>query len=638
MNEQNRPPIIDRREAYLRAAAILVLPALVAGGVYASGKPTELDNSGPSNDLLNGEGISLADQHKQQADEYTITDGRSIFAYKLAAKTEGLTAEQIGKAEPSLSALSFEDPTNEFNLPLLPKTVTPTTIPNNQDFSLPRIAPESSAPSSAQQKNTVEATPTATPEAAPLSDEDTQRSAIVSVLKTELSKNVVESPIGSNSSPEIDKYTAGIPDSWCASFVSWVMKQTGHTFSGGSRISSKYPDWDIIRVNGGSNDSLVGHFVNKGTYRDINVGTMKPGDPYFDKVTTVDPSTGKVEVSEHTGIAISPPDPVSGNYDGIEGNFSSKVSLVHRSIKTPMTYGHTTERIYGYGSVFTEPSVKTAPPARPSVPVPQSTVAATPTSTVAAPAKLGNTSEYLADGLGNGGFVLPVIPESTLPTPTPTTEMTKPPIAAGVGGSNPNAGVTATTQSPERSSIKANVMENVPDAYRELFIKAAASAHIPPELLTAIFVTEHGNRWPNPNGPWATSGSAAFGPFQFLRPTWDAYKIDGDGDGSADIQSVADSAYAAAAYLAGNGAKIDAPLGDPKNLQFGTMCYTAGTYNAGGGTMQQHVKPGVNVDNTGLLPEAKTYIKNVWNLVESGFVHGVPGYGGAAGIVKNNIS
>lgn len=57
-----------------------------------------------------------------------------------------------------------------------------------------------------------------------------------------------------------------------------------------------------------------------------------------------------------------------------------------------------------------------------------------------------------------------------------------------------------------------------------------------------------------------SSSKGAQGPMQFMRATWRAYAVDGDGDGVADINDVDDAVYSAANLLCANGA------GDPGRL------------------------------------------------------------------------
>jgi cell wall-associated NlpC family hydrolase len=50
-------------------------------------------------------------------------------------------------------------------------------------------------------------------------------------------------------------------------------------------------------------------------------------------------------------------------------------------------------------------------------------------------------------------------------------------------------------------------------------------------------------------GDGGVSSAGALGPMQFMPATWDAYKVDGDGDGTTDIDDIDDAAAAAAALL-----------------------------------------------------------------------------------------
>lgn len=110
---------------------------------------------------------------------------------------------------------------------------------------------------------------------------------------------------------------------------------------------------------------------------------------------------------------------------------------------------------------------------------------------------------------------------------------------------------------------------SVPAPYHDLFIAAANKQGAPAALVAAIFFAgEHGSSWPDPAGPWASSPVGASGPFQFMPATWEAYKIDGDGDGKADIQNLTDAAFGAANYLAASGGKTGANEADLRKAIF----------------------------------------------------------------------
>jgi len=109
---------------------------------------------------------------------------------------------------------------------------------------------------------------------------------------------------------------------------------------------------------------------------------------------------------------------------------------------------------------------------------------------------------------------------------------------------------------------------SVPAPYHDIFIAAANSQNSQAALVAAIFFAgEHGSSWPDPGGDqkgggWATSDKGANGPFQFLLSTWEAYKVDGDGDGKADVQNLTDAAFGAAKYLSASGGKPGASVAD----------------------------------------------------------------------------
>ena len=54
-----------------------------------------------------------------------------------------------------------------------------------------------------------------------------------------------------------------------------------------------------------------------------------------------------------------------------------------------------------------------------------------------------------------------------------------------------------------------------------------------------------------------TSSAGAIGWMQFMPPTWDAYGVDGDGDGEADPYNARDAIHSAANYLSASGAPGD---------------------------------------------------------------------------------
>jgi membrane-bound lytic murein transglycosylase B len=90
----------------------------------------------------------------------------------------------------------------------------------------------------------------------------------------------------------------------------------------------------------------------------------------------------------------------------------------------------------------------------------------------------------------------------------------------------------------------------IPAGYERLYRAAATTCDgLAWPVLAAIGQVEshHGSNV----GP---SSAGAMGPMQFLPSTFEAYAVDGDGDGDRDIWDPSDSIYSAAAYLCANGA------------------------------------------------------------------------------------
>lgn len=127
---------------------------------------------------------------------------------------------------------------------------------------------------------------------------------------------------------------------------------------------------------------------------------------------------------------------------------------------------------------------------------------------------------------------------------------------------------------------------SVPSPYNGIFTAAANQFNIAPAFLAAIFYGgEHGNSFPDPpppyghGAPWASSGvganGGAKGPFQFEDATWQSYQQDGNGDGTKDVQDLADASFGAADYLSALGAK--------NTTDESALRLTAAHYNGGPG-------------------------------------------------------
>jgi cell wall-associated NlpC family hydrolase len=90
---------------------------------------------------------------------------------------------------------------------------------------------------------------------------------------------------------------------------------------------------------------------------------------------------------------------------------------------------------------------------------------------------------------------------------------------------------------------------SIPESYLRLYQAAGRRYGIPWPVLAGIgkVETDHGRNI-------STSPAGAAGPMQFMPATWNAYGIDGDGDGRKNINNPADSIFAAANYLHASGA------------------------------------------------------------------------------------
>lgn len=85
---------------------------------------------------------------------------------------------------------------------------------------------------------------------------------------------------------------------------------------------------------------------------------------------------------------------------------------------------------------------------------------------------------------------------------------------------------------------------------RALAKRAAAKYGIDWRILEAVWQVESGKEWITE----VKSSAGAQGPMQFMRGTWNKYAVDGNSDGSADINVAEDAVYAGANLLAQAGA------------------------------------------------------------------------------------
>ena len=121
---------------------------------------------------------------------------------------------------------------------------------------------------------------------------------VVQIAQAELAKGVKEDPLGCDSGnpstpgscgPNVDKYTDSTLEYWCADFVSWVYKEAGKPFTGGSSGG-----WRIAAVS-----SVQAWFEEHATYTKNGPDVIpKPGDVYIMGIS----HTGIVEKVEGNKI------------------------------------------------------------------------------------------------------------------------------------------------------------------------------------------------------------------------------------------------------------------------------------------------------------------------------------------------
>ena len=201
-------------------------------------------------------------------------------------------------------------------------------------------------------------------------------------------------------------------------------------------------------------------------------------------------------------------------------------------------------------------------------------------------------------------------------------------IASTIGASGAvNAGASCGCGIGASVDVSA-VAAGIPEPWRQLLAKVAAQYKTNPNFVAAIYMSENGNIWyPLSKTNWPVNpGSRAAGPMQFIPDTWNAYKADGDGDGTANINSLPDAMAATAKYAKALGVNADSQLGTlEKPLAKDTFLRGGASYNAGPGNVQ---KWGENAQLSTLYTETRNYVNNIYTLVKSNFTKsGHPNYG-----------
>lgn len=100
------------------------------------------------------------------------------------------------------------------------------------------------------------------------------------------------------------------------------------------------------------------------------------------------------------------------------------------------------------------------------------------------------------------------------------------------------------------------IAQGQPSNFDSVYQAAGSRFGVPWQILYGIHLTETGLR----DGAITSGyGSGAQGPMQFLPQTFNSYAIDGNGDGTADINNAADAIYTAAHFIQAHGS-VDAAL------------------------------------------------------------------------------
>ena len=100
------------------------------------------------------------------------------------------------------------------------------------------------------------------------------------------------------------------------------------------------------------------------------------------------------------------------------------------------------------------------------------------------------------------------------------------------------------------AGVATNTPEGAPGSFDEAYKQAGARYGIPWEILYGLHYMETGLR----DGAISSGyGTGAQGPLQFMPGTWASYGVDGNGDGSADINNAVDAIFGAANFLTAHG-------------------------------------------------------------------------------------
>lgn len=122
---------------------------------------------------------------------------------------------------------------------------------------------------------------------------------------------VREEPKGSNSGPDVDRFTGGRAEPWCAHFVSWCVEQQGKSPFGHRAAVASLRDWG----------------KRNGKYVPAGQAEPQPGDIF---TMARHDKAGKL-VGGHTGF-VARYDRTGNAVETVEGNTSDRVQRGRRSL------------------------------------------------------------------------------------------------------------------------------------------------------------------------------------------------------------------------------------------------------------------------------------------------------------------
>ncbi len=221
------------------------------------------------------------------------------------------------------------------------------------------------------------------------------------------------------------------------------------------------------------------------------------------------------EIAKNVEITKSPTEPIDANPTPTTKPTEAPQNLIH-IVEAGETLDQISEKYYGSGKYWT-----TLWNDNPDIKDPKIIVSGIELKIRAnKPEKVEELKEELAK----------IQDEINAPSPTQT----------------PKTEVAGASAQPTPAPVVQGPPSNFDDAYHQ----AGSRFGVPWEILYGLHHMETGGR----DGSISSGyGTGAQGPLQFMPGTWTTYGIDGNGDGTADINNAVDAIFGAANFLAAHG-------------------------------------------------------------------------------------